>query len=336
MKTKHPIKYFLVIFGTLFSIILLAIIATRLDWNAFFLALKNINVWELLPAAFAIALSIVLRSLRWNLISGMPVSKIKYFWEAASIGYLGNIIYPARAGEILRIMAIYHFLSLGLGRAAVSSLFDRILDVVVLGVFMLLVILIHGGGVFGFGLKVFVIGLLIAAVLAFIIVVIYGEQWQKRLKQREIPENAKMQHRLRSLILHILEGVQVFQHSSHMALITALTFLAFTLDCYILQQVMGAFGWSLPWEAVITVAVFVALGISLPSAPGYVGVYQIACVLALALYDVPEASAVAFSLVVQLTGWIIIGGQGVLVSIYCGFNFSRVNREEMEEKLEEV
>ena len=46
--------------------------------------------------------------------------------------------------------------------------------------------------------------------------------------------------------------------------------------------------------------VFLALGTSLPSAPGYAGVYQIACVLALALFGIGESPAVAYSIILQI------------------------------------
>jgi hypothetical protein len=45
------------------------------------------------------------------------------------------------------------------------------------------------------------------------------------------------------------------------------------------------------------VLAFMGLGVSLPSSPGYVGVIQAASVLALALYSVPRADALSFSLV---------------------------------------
>jgi hypothetical protein len=42
------------------------------------------------------------------------------------------------------------------------------------------------------------------------------------------------------------------------------------------------------------------IGTSLPSAPGYAGVYQVACLLELALFGIGESQAVAYSIVLQL------------------------------------
>jgi len=54
------------------------------------------------------------------------------------------------------------------------------------------------------------------------------------------------------------------------------------------------------------VVAFVGLGISLPSAPGFVGVFQAAIVLALALFGVPRAEALSFSLLYHASQYVPI------------------------------
>ena len=60
-----------------------------------------------------------------------------------------------------------------------------------------------------------------------------------------------------------------------------LSALAFSLDYSAFWLMLRAFDWSLPVQAAMTVGVFLAIGSLLPAAPGYVGIYQVACVLAL-------------------------------------------------------
>jgi uncharacterized membrane protein YbhN (UPF0104 family) len=55
-----------------------------------------------------------------------------------------------------------------------------------------------------------------------------------------------------------------------------------------------------------TVVAFVGLGISVPSAPGYVGVFHAAAVLALAMFGVPTAPAVGYAIVLHACGFIPI------------------------------
>lgn len=58
-----------------------------------------------------------------------------------------------------------------------------------------------------------------------------------------------------------------------------------------------AFDLRLPWHAAPLVLVFVALGVALPAAPGFLGTYHVAVVAALRLFDVPIDRAVAVAIV---------------------------------------
>jgi uncharacterized membrane protein YbhN (UPF0104 family) len=87
--------------------------------------------------------------------------------------------------------------------------------------------------------------------------------------------------------------------------------------------VLGAFGaWfllravhlDLTLTAGWTVLAFVGFGISIPSAPGYVGVWHAAAVLALAIFGVGQAAALGYAVLyhasqfvpVTLIGWIFL------------------------------
>ncbi|HNQ63717.1 MAG TPA: lysylphosphatidylglycerol synthase domain-containing protein, partial [Syntrophorhabdaceae bacterium] len=91
------------------------------------------------------------------------------------------------------------------------------------------------------------------------------------------------------------------------------------IDSIVVWFIIMAFGWQLPFFAAITLAVFIEAGSSLPSAPGYIGIFQIACVLALKIYSVDESSAVAFSVVFQLLTFTLIFFQGILAAIQNSF-----------------
>jgi uncharacterized membrane protein YbhN (UPF0104 family) len=66
---------------------------------------------------------------------------------------------------------------------------------------------------------------------------------------------------------------------------------------------LTAFGWWLPPLAPVVVWAIVSLGAALPSAPAGIGVHQLACVLALGIFGIPAADAVAFSLTFQATAF---------------------------------
>ena len=89
MKKRH---WFIAI-GTLISLSILAILFARLDWQTFWQTLQNLRFQELLFATVLMWISIAIRSLRWLFIARQPVKNYVAFWQANSIGYLGNMIY---------------------------------------------------------------------------------------------------------------------------------------------------------------------------------------------------------------------------------------------------
>lgn len=319
-------KTLFIIFGTLLSLVLLVIVFHDLNWQAFFTALKTIHIPQVLLAGCMVMIIIALRSLRWTLVARLPLAKFKHFWQAANIGYLGNMIYPARAGEVLRIVAIHHFAPLPLGRAITSAVIDRMFDMIILGIFTLLVLWIHGHRIDPtIGKGVISVFILATVVLAFLIIFVdhlqaYVQRWVAQ---------GKWQQRLQEGLLHALEGIQVFRQTRNLLIVLLLTATIFLVDYFWMWQIMLAFGWDLPFEAGLTVGVFLLLSISVPSAPGYVGIYQIACVWALGLYGIDQTSAVAYSIVLQLLTFAIMGIQGMLVTAYCGFNLSQERKRDL-------
>jgi len=316
-------KKWIIAFGTLLSLVLLIVIFANLDWQAFWQALRGLQ-WETVALAISlVALNIALRSLRWNLIADMPLTRYPQFWQAANIGYLGNIIYPAKAGEVLRVIAAHHFVPLPMGRALSSAVIDRMLDLMVAGALMLIVLWIHGSRIEPNIGKGAVAVFIIATVLLFIMVtfvdyfVKIAQNW---------PLLARWQT-LHSWVMHGLEGIKAFRQTHHLLSIFLLSLTVYLVDYYWMWQIMWGFGWYMPYEAALTVGAFIIAGASLPSAPGYIGIYQVACVLALGLYGIDQSLAVAYSIVLQLLTFSVMGLQGGLVAIYRGFNLNKASRE---------
>jgi uncharacterized membrane protein YbhN (UPF0104 family) len=67
-----------------------------------------------------------------------------------------------------------------------------------------------------------------------------------------------------------------------------------------------AFRLHLPPMACLMVIVLVSLGSMIPSAPAFLGTLQYACVVALGLYSIDRADALAFSAVYHVTQFLPI------------------------------
>lgn len=286
--------------GCCLSAAFLAAILWRLDWPVFIAEFRRLRFAWLAAAVGFIIAGMALRSLRWNLAAGLPLSAFPAFWNASVIGLMLNQVYPLRAGEVVRIFALRQMAAVPLGRAATSALIDRLADALLLGVCAIALVTAHTGVPYAERLAAGTLVLACAALAALIVLSKGDHIWRDWLTRWSKKVSPGMQERLKRFYAGALETATLISSPLQMARIVVITVIVFAFDFGVMFSTINSFGWELPMIAPITVLVFLAVGTSLPSAPGYAGVYQIACVLALALFGVSESPAVAFSIVLQL------------------------------------
>jgi len=126
----------------------------------------------------------------------------------------------------------------------------------------------------------------------------------------------KLPHSLSSRLMRIfhsfLDGLQILPDLKK---VFYLAFLSVTIWClvgvatYILfPSLTSTLG--LPLVAAFVVLTITVLGITLPTAPGFVGNYHFSCVLALTLFGVPKTDALTFAILlhfIQFMVTIILG-----------------------------
>ena len=113
------------------------------------------------------------------------------------------------------------------------------------------------------------------------------------------------------MILRGLEGVRT---RAHLAPIAGWTVLIWTMAALGAWALLRAVHLELPFVAAWTVLTFVGFGISIPSAPGYVGVWHAANVLALTLFGVGQTQALGYAVLyhasqfvaITLIGWLFL------------------------------
>ena len=74
----------------------------------------------------------------------------------------------------------------------------------------------------------------------------------------------------------------------------------------------AAFHFSVPMlTGALVLTAVVAIAVSVPSAPGFIGAYQLGCVLGLAIFAIPESEALAYSIVLHITQFVAVIGAGL-------------------------
>jgi uncharacterized protein (TIRG00374 family) len=263
-------------------------------------ALRDANVWWLLPALVVLAVGVELRAVRWrSLFPPETRPALGPVTSAMLVGVAVNNLLPFRAGEAARILA--------LGRRAGTSRVEILATVAlerVLDVFCLLVLLFVALPVLpdvtwigkAAVLAAVLAGLLAGAALAF---AIWGDRplhFIARLFGRLpfIDENEieRGGHSLTRGLVGLRNPRIAFAGFAWTTLSWIVTSVSFWL-------VTLAFHFDLPLDAGLLVLTAVGLSLVLPAAPGGLGVFEAAVVLALDAYDIPRTEALSYAFVLH-------------------------------------
>jgi uncharacterized protein (TIRG00374 family) len=268
--------------------------AIKLDW--------------VVGAAVFLFVSMYLRALRWFQITGLPTSKLAEVWDASCVGYFGTAVYPARAGDILRVLRLTETTGLEPGHTIGSAAVDRILDGLALLVMLMITVLLWGGDLQMWqtlwGIALFFLAIAVGG----IVFVLSGH----RLRGVFEWAAAKWRWGLRvnSWFNQCLTGSQILRSPTLIMSILSLQIVISLVDIAAFLMLFSAFGWDLPFIAGLISLVYLAAAISLPSSPGYIGVYQITSLMALSPFGVSESAAVAYGTVLQgltLSSFVVVG-----------------------------
>lgn len=300
MKMRIAKRWAAICGGFILSGIFLWIALRQVDRNTLLISFSTVKFIPLMLCAVLLSLGIILRAVRWRVIAGFSPENQHGFSKATNLGVLANLIFPGRAGEFVRVITLAKLLQASLAGPLASAVIDRLVDIFVLlaGAFFLYWLLPISDLV-GKWLTVFAI----AGLSIVLLIVVYanskgfGEVLIARLIKRWL-QRWPLQPEI------FMAEVRVeFRRLLGVGLSLGLMMIAISILCVdysAIYALLRAFDLSLPAEASLTLWVFLAAGSALPSAPGYIGIYQVAAVWSLSLFSVAASTSVAVATTLQV------------------------------------
>lgn len=234
---------------------------------------------------------------------------------------MANNVLPLRAGELVRVYVVArHWRVSATGGGAhgfwttlATLIVERALDGLVVVLILALLILAIPVPAY---LELAALGLLaldlvgIAVLVAFVTAPGACQRLIGRLAGRWPALERRVLRGFETFVTG-LDGVRAPAHLLPLLLWTAIVWM---IPALAMWTMLVAMNLHLPWIAGWTVLAFVGLGISIPSAPGYVGVFHAAAALAVGIFGVPQSAAVGYALVlhasqivpITLVGWLYL------------------------------
>ncbi len=306
--------------GLLLSAVCLWLAFRQVPFRALGETLSGATYGWLVPAIGLHLLAVWARAARWQALLDARGILADAFW-AQGVGFLFTNAFPLRMGEPARVVTLAGRCRLPILRVATSAVVERALDVgTILGILALVLPWMHVPPLVLRASQTFAALLLVAVGLMAILLHMRerAEAVLRRLLGRlRLPADGLMQ-RWREL----LEGLQALLHRG-----VALRGLGWSLAVWALYVgfywcVLRGFRTDPTLVEAGFMVVALALAISVPSSPGFVGVYQLAGQQALSLpfgdrYDpgialaITLVSHVAYFLLTSLLGAIGLARMGV-------------------------
>ncbi len=276
-------------------------------------ALREANYFYVLPAAVLIWLGLVFRALSWRVIldGQAPLRRV---YDAMNEGYLLNNVLPFRLGEFGRAYLISRG-SRGRvtpAQALSSVVVERVIDLLMILV-MLLAFLPQLAGL-GLGPTFAALSGLIGALALAGLVFLARQQGLVLRLARGVFERLKLRDPAawEARVVSFLNGLAVLQDPRRAFLAAMWSGLAWVAAGFGAWVLLLGF---VPGAAA-TMGFFVLLGVGLgqaiPSAPGAAGVFEVAAVLALGVFGVPNNLALSFALVFHLLNLVLTSALGGL------------------------
>jgi uncharacterized protein (TIRG00374 family) len=318
----------LVILGIFISLFFLWVAFNGLNPAAVWRYVQEAQVGWLLLGVGVFFISMVLIAWRWGfLLRGVRRLPILYLSGLVSIAYMGNNVYPLRAGEFLRIFLLQRDYQVPVARTTTTIFIERIFD----GFVMLLFILVPlrfisiaspqlqqavevAAPLFGGGL------------LAFLILAL-NPGWIRaltRFMMRFLP--AKPGVLVYKLSEDVISGMDSLRQPRWLAGATLASFATWVFNAAVYWVVSFAFGLQHSFWVFLVITGAVNLAGVLPASPGQIGVFEFFVSTILIAVGVADELAIAYALVVHLVIWLPPTLLGFVLLIRRGFDLAAIGR----------
>ncbi len=304
-------------------------------------ALIHANYWWIVPGVAVYFVGVWVRAWRWHyLLRPVKAVKTRVMFPITCIGYMGNNIYPARAGEVLRAVVLKRREGVPISASLATIIVERIFDGVVMLAFVFFNlaqlaqmasvsvpvgkwnvtirdVAVWGSVAFFGALLVFLLAAMFPRVTARV------GQW---LIDRLLPGRIREQT---SGIMHrFLDGLESLRSPFNILMVFFTSVLIWLLETGKYWFVMHAFNFNVSFFILMLMNGVVNLATTIPAAPGYLGTFDAPGIAILMADGIEQGLATGYTLVLHFALWFPITALGAWYLAHEGIKWSDSLRAE--------
>ncbi len=331
MTKKNALKAFL---GIVISALLLYYAVRDVSFDELTNALSHANYLYVLPALALTFLFYWFRAVRWRymLLAIKPVRDSQLF-TITVIGFMANNVLPVRIGEVVRAYLLGKRENLSKSLTLATIVVERILDGLTILSFLIPAFLIPERillSSFPAWLKQLGIALLLfyAGLIIFLFLLNFYSGTVTRIVAKLVsPFSHQLSDRLVSMLGSFCVGLKIFKSWPQIFWIFFYTYSIWVIASLVVMLFLYSFHFSISRYAPFLLLAIMAVGVAIPSSPGFIGTLQYFCVTALSFFGISESEALGFSIVYHASQYIPVTVLGLYFMWRGHLHFKEITEE---------
>ena len=311
-------KRFYLILGIIISAAFLWWALSGLELDQVWDDMRGADYWWLLPSVAVYFVGVWVRTWRWDyMLRPLKPIPVRRLFPVVVIGYMGNNIYPFRAGEVLRAYVLRRREQIPMSGSLATVVVERVFDGLVMLMFVFAALPL--APLPSSEIQTLVVLASLAFFGAMIIFFIMAAQPQRFMRLSRWFSDRLLPERIAAPLLGFLErfldGLASLRDFRQVMMIFFTSIIIWLLETIKYWFVMHAFDFEVSFFALMLMNGVVNLATTLPSAPGYVGTFDGPGIAVLVLYGIPQSIAAAYTLVLHAALWLpitLLGGYYML------------------------
>ena len=342
-----------IILGLIIGVFLMWFLFRDTDWDEVWLALRGARIGYLMLGLFFILLGFVVRIWRWSYIVN-PVTPVSFWhlFSATQIGFLGNFVLPARIGEIIRALTLSRSQHIPFPKTVAFVALDRLTDLFgLVAVFLITLVTFHptrdiylpeefqnlyAGPISRDMIRgtVIVLTLALLAGVTLLVVLFAKKNFFLGLSDAILGRISKrLADFAHGLFEHFAEGMQVLTSYKDLAKASGVSLLLWTIFGMMQICFYKSFNLEMPWYTPFVILSVLAVFISIPGPPGFIGPFHAGIIGGLILANPPVNLNAARAMAIM--GHLINLIPLVVIGVIC-LSFEKMDLRELNRESEEM
>jgi uncharacterized protein (TIRG00374 family) len=274
---------------------------------------RTAHYWWLIPGVAIYFFGVWARTWRWHyMLRALKPVSLKRLFPVVCIGYMGNNIYPARIGELLRAYVLKRKEGVSISASLATILVERIFDGVIMLLFVFVGLPLAPSTPGNWRSFVIFFSLLFFGALGVFFVLASSPRRAQAVYNWVIDHLVPMRFRepIRGFADRFMEGLYFLRSGRDVGMIFVTSLVVWLAETGKYWFVMHAFDFHVSFFVLMLMNGVVNLFTTIPSAPGYLGTFDEPGIEILKAFAVPENIAGAYTLVLHAALWLPITALG--------------------------